>query len=84
MGILGLFVFIFLWAVIWINFKNRFKQIQGDFFKPILLSALVITSAYLLAAQFQCFFTDATDNMVLFFVLGIATAVDKIYRKSFA
>lgn len=84
MGVLGLLVFIFLWVVIWFYFKNRFKQIQGDFFKPILLSALVITSAYLLSAQFQCFFTDATDNMVLFFVLGLATAVDKIYRKSFA
>jgi O-antigen ligase len=84
MGILGLAVFAFLWIVIWINFKKKFKQVKGEFFKPVLLSALVITSAYLLAAQFQCYFTDAIDNMILFFVLGIATAVDKIYRKSFA
>ena len=46
----------------------------------MLRAGLVIASAYLVAALFQCYYFDAIDFMILFFVLGQAEVSDKIWR----
>ena len=85
-GIIGFIPFVWLWISIWRNSKRKFKecvayvQTEDGYAKSILKGGLVVTSAYLVAAQFQCYYTDAIDFMILFFVLGMAEVSDKICR----
>jgi putative inorganic carbon (HCO3(-)) transporter len=85
-GIIGFIPFVWLWISIWRNSKRKLKecvgyvQTEAGYVKSILKGGLVVTSAYLVAAQFQCYYTDAIDFMILFFVLGMAEVSDKICR----
>ena len=79
-GIIGLIPFVWLWITIWRNLKRKYDQTEDRYTKSILKGGLVITSAYLVSAQFQCYYTDAIDFMILFFVLALAEVSDKIWR----
>lgn len=80
-GIIGLIPFVWIWITIWRNLKKKFSQTEDKYTKSMLKAGLVITSAYLVAALFQCYYFDAIDFMILFFVLGLAEVSDKIWRK---
>jgi putative inorganic carbon (HCO3(-)) transporter len=77
-GIIGLIPFVWLWITIWRNLKKKHDQTEDKSNKFMLKSGLVITSAYLVAAQFQCYYFDAIDFMILFFVLAQVEVSDKI------
>jgi len=85
-GIIGLIPFVWLWITIWRNLKKKFeKYFAGDQTKDkdtksMSKAGLVVASAYLVAALFQCYYFDAIDFMILFFVLGQAEVSDKIWR----
>jgi putative inorganic carbon (HCO3(-)) transporter len=80
-GIIGLFPFVYVWITIWRNLKRKFDRAQDQYAKSMLKAGLVVASAYLVAALFQCYYFDAIDFMILFFVLGQAEVSDKIWRK---
>jgi putative inorganic carbon (HCO3(-)) transporter len=80
-GIIGLLPFVWLWIIIWRNLKKKFDRTQDQSTKSMLKAGLVVASAYLVAALFQCYYFDAVDFMILFFVLGQAEVSDKIWRK---
>ncbi len=80
-GIIGLLPFVWLWIIIWRNLKKKFDRTQDQRTKSMLKAGLVVASAYLVAALFQCYYFDAVDFMILFFVLGQAEVSDKIWRK---
>lgn len=79
-GIIGLVPFSWLWITIWRNLKKKFNQTQDRYAKSMLKAGLVVASGYLVAASFQCYYFDAIDFMILFFVLGQAEVSDKILR----
>ena len=79
-GVIGLLPFVWLWITIWRNLKKKFDRTQDQYTKSMLRAGLVIASAYLVAALFQCYYFDAIDFMILFFVLGQAEVSDKIWR----
>jgi O-antigen ligase len=79
-GVIGLLPFVWLWITIWRNLKKKFDRTQDQYTKSTLRAGLVIASAYLVAALFQCYYFDAIDFMILFFVLGQAEVSDKIWR----
>jgi len=85
-GIVGLIPFVWLWVTIWRNLKKKFKecfaygQTEDKYPQSMLKAGLVVASAYLMAALFQCYYFDAIDFMILFFVLGQAEVSDKIWR----
>ncbi len=80
-GIIGLLPFVYLWVTIWRNLKKKFDRARDQYAKSMLKAGLVVASAYLVAALFQCYYFDAIDFMILFFVLGQAEVSDKIWRK---
>jgi len=77
-GIIGLIPFVWLWIAILRNLKRKYDQTEGKYTKSMLRAGLVITSAYLVSAQFQCYYFDAINFMILFFVLAQAEVSDKI------
>ena len=85
-GIIGLIPFVWLWIAIWRNLKKKFKerfaydQTEDKYTQSMLKAGLVVASAYLVAALFQCYYFDAIDFMILFFVLAQAEVSDKIWR----
>jgi O-antigen ligase len=79
-GIIGLIPFVWLWVTIWRNLKRKYNQTKDKYTKSMLKAGLVVTSAYLVSAQFQCYYFDAINFMILFFVLGQAEVSDKICR----
>jgi O-antigen ligase len=76
-GIFGFLAFLWMWAFCWLNLKRNYQKSVDQNAKPILLAGLVVVSAYWLASQFQCFYTDAIGNMILFFIIGTSVAADK-------
>jgi O-antigen ligase len=79
-GIIGLIPFVWLWITILRNLKRKYDQTEDKHTQSMLKAGLVVTSAYLVSAQFQCYYFDAVDFMILFFVLAQAEVSDKICR----
>ncbi|MGB2697818.1 MAG: O-antigen ligase family protein [Candidatus Zixiibacteriota bacterium] len=80
-GIIGLSAFVWLWVKAWRSFRRIFQETEDERFKPLVLAGFLTVPAYLVASQFQCYYTDAIDNMIIFFVLGIAVSAGLIYQK---
>ncbi len=80
-GIIGLLAFLWMWLVALNFFKQRYLKLKNSNVKPFLLAGLVSVLAFLLASQFQCYYTDAEDNMLLFFIIGLACASEKYSAK---
>jgi O-antigen ligase len=81
-GIIGLSAFIWLWVKAWRNLRRIYEKTEDERFKPLVLAGFITVPAYLVASQFQCYYTDAVDNMILLFVLGMAVSASIIYRQS--
>ena len=80
-GIIGLSAFVWLWVKAWRNLRRMFEQTEDERFKPLVLAGFIMVPAYLVASQLQCYYTDAIDNMILFFVLGMAVSAGLVCRK---
>jgi putative inorganic carbon (HCO3(-)) transporter len=89
-GIIGLIPFVWLWITIWRNLKKKFEecfvydQTKEKYTKSMSKAGLVVVSAYLVASLFQCYYFDAIDFMILFFVLGQVEVSDKIRMNAYA
>jgi hypothetical protein len=71
---------VWLWITIWRNLKRKYNQMKDKYTRSMLKAGLAVTSAYLVAALFQCYYFDAIDFMILFFVLAQVEVSDKIWR----
>lgn len=80
-GIIGFLAFVFLWVVLLRNLWRRFKKKEKGYSKALILGGVLTIFAFLLASQFQCYYTDAEDNMILFFVLGLSEVIYRIGSK---
>ena len=80
-GIIGLSAFVLLWVKAWRGLRKIFEQTEDERSKPLVLAGFIVVPAYLVASQFQCYYTDAIDNMILFFVMGMAVSAGFVYRK---
>jgi O-antigen ligase len=80
-GIIGLLAFIFLWVILLKNLLRRYKEKKEGYQKALILGGVLTLFAYLLASQFQCYYTAAIDNMLLFFFLGLCEAVARTSSK---
>jgi putative inorganic carbon (HCO3(-)) transporter len=83
-GMIGLIPFVWLWVTIWRNLKKKFDQTEDEYAQSMLKAGLVVASSYLVAALFQCYYFDAIDFMILFFILGQAEVSDKIRMNAHA
>lgn len=77
-GIVGLLAFIFMWFVCLKNLLRRYKEKKESYSKALILGGVLSVTAFLLASQFQCYYTAAICNMILFFVLGLSESVARI------
>jgi O-antigen ligase len=77
-GITGLLAFIFMWVVFLRNLLRRYKEKKEGYPKALILGGVLSVTAFLLASQFQCYYTAAICNMILFFVLGLSESVARI------
>jgi len=80
-GVIGLLAFIFLWVILLKNLLGRYKEKEEGYSKALILGGVLSLLAYLLASQFQCYYTDAEDNMILFFFLGLSEVISRIPSK---
>lgn len=77
-GIVGLLAFIFMWFVCLKNLLRRYKEKKEGYPKALILGGVLSVTAFLLASQFQCYYTAAICNMILFFVLGLSESIARI------
>ena len=81
-GIIGLVAFVWLMFSILRNLIRNFKRTKEKFGLGISNAVLISFVAYLVACQFQCYYIDAVDGLILFFVLGVGQTVDNHYRET--
>jgi O-antigen ligase len=77
-GIVGFLAFIFMWVVFLKNLLRRYKEKKEGYAKALILGGVLCVTAFLLASQFQCYYTAAICNMILFFVLGLSESIARI------
>lgn len=77
-GIVGFLAFIFMWVVFLKNILRRYKEKRESYSKALILGGILSVIAFLLASQFQCYYTAAICNMILFFVLGLSESIARI------
>lgn len=77
-GIVGFLAFIFMWVVFLKNILRRYKEKKESYSKALILGGVLSVTAFLLASQFQCYYTAAICNMILFFVLGLSESIARI------
>jgi len=81
-GLLGLAAFLWIWvAFLRTAIRCRSGQpVQG--LSPALGTAgFGLMIAFLVAGLFQCYYTDAEDGMILWYLLGLVTAVCRMEGK---
>jgi O-antigen ligase len=77
-GIVGFLAFIFMWVIFLKNLLRRYKEKKEGYSKALILGGVLSVIAFLLASQFQCYYTAAIDNMILFFVMGLSESITRI------
>lgn len=77
-GIVGILAFIFMWVIFLKNLLRRYKEQKEGYPKALILGGVLSVTAFLLASQFQCYYTAAICNMILFFVMGLSESVARI------
>lgn len=80
-GIIGFLAFVFFWVFLLKNLLRRYKEKEEGYAKAFILGGILSVTAFLLASQFQCYYTDAEDHMILFFFLGLSGAIARIPSK---
>ncbi len=77
-GIIGFLAFVFFWVVLLRNLLRRYKKKEQGYARAFILGGGLSVVAYLFASQFQCYYTDAEDHMILFFFLGLSEVIARI------
>jgi hypothetical protein len=75
-GFLGLAAFLWIWAAFLRSTARCQRRCRKTPWTAAVASAgFGIVIALLAGGQFQCYYTDAEDGMLLWFLLGLVTAV---------
>jgi len=78
-GLLGLAAFLWIWLTFLTMAARCWSHQQSRGFSGSLTTAgFGLMIAFLVAGLFQCYYTDAEDGMILWFLLGLVTAVCKL------
>jgi hypothetical protein len=75
-GLLGLAAFLWIW-VTFLKMAARCasNQLAQGFSSSLATAGFGLMIAFLVAGLFQCYYTDAEDGMILWYLLGLVTAV---------
>jgi O-antigen ligase len=75
-GILGLAAFLWMWIrFLRMTIRCRARQVEQAMASAISTAGFALMIAFLVAGLFQCYYTDAEDGMILWWLLGLVTAV---------
>jgi O-antigen ligase len=75
-GLLGLAAFIWIWVTfLRMIIRCRPRQQSHGLWPALSTAAFGLMIAFLAAGLFQCYYTDEENAMLLWFLLGLATAV---------
>jgi putative inorganic carbon (HCO3(-)) transporter len=75
-GLLGLAAFLWVWVTFLRLAAGCHGMSEGDRFARSLAAAgFGLMIAFLVAGLFQCYYTDSEDGMILWFLLGLVTAI---------
>ena len=75
-GLLGLLAYLSIWAVfLHSSIKSVLKKKRNGFGYGMQMGGIVAIVAFLFAGLFQCYYTDAEVNMLIMFILGLATVL---------
>ncbi len=69
-GLLGMLAFLWIWWAFWRASLQGYRNTSH----PIFLGGFSSSVAFFLASFFQCYYTDAEDGMLLWFVFGLVMA----------
>jgi O-antigen ligase len=73
-GLLGLAAFLWIWgAFLWFTARCR-RSGTSSWTAAMATAGFGIVIALLAAGQFQCYYTDAEDGMLLWFLMGLVVA----------
>lgn len=73
-GLLGLLAYLSIWVVfLRSSIKSVLKKKRNGFGYGMQIGGIVAIVAFLFAALLQCYYTDAEVNMLIMFILGLAT-----------
>ncbi len=75
-GLLGILGFLWIWWAFWRPSLKGYRQTSH----PIFLGGFSSAVAFFLASLFQCYYTDAEDGMLLWFVFGLVMVFYGIQR----
>ena len=75
-GLLGVLGFLWIWWAFWRSSLKGYRQTSH----PIFLGGFSSAVAFFLASLLQCYYTDAEDGMLLWFVFGLVMAFYGIQR----
>ena len=82
-GLPGLITWIGMW-IAWFYYMVRAYKIlpQQDEDRKIILGSILAISGILVAALFQCYYTDLENNIVWWFMaaIGLQISIQKVYR----
>jgi len=81
-GIIGLVAFVWLLFSILKGLFKILNQAKQDLHVSVSNAVLLCFMAYLVSSQFQCYYIDAVDGLILFFVLGLGQTVDNYYGQA--
>ncbi len=75
-GLLGLLAYLSIWVVfLRSGIKSVLKKKRSSFGYVMQIGGIVAIVAFLFAGLFQCYYTDAEVNMLIMFILGLATVL---------
>jgi O-antigen ligase len=79
-GLLGLAAFLWIWVTFLRKAFRCYSVEMGEgFARALVVAGFGLMVAFLLAGLFQCYYTDAEDGMILWFLLGLVTAVCRLH-----
>jgi O-antigen ligase len=77
-GILGLLAYLSIWAVfLYSTLKSVYKKGSEGFGRAVQMGGIVTVVAFLFAGLLQCYYTDAEVNMLIMFILGLTTIINR-------
>jgi O-antigen ligase len=75
-GLLGLAAFLWIW-ITFVRFTRKCDRLSqvDPWSGAMAMAGFGIVISFLVAGLFQCYYTDAEDGMVLWFLLGLVVTV---------
>jgi O-antigen ligase len=76
-GLLGLLAYLSIWAAFLYSTVRSLREGTGSrLSRSVQMGAVAAIVAFLFAGLLQCYYTDAEVNMLMMFILGLATVIN--------